>query len=200
MLDWARLHAALNDLPAALLLASVLFDLLGSATRRESLRAAGFWTLLAGVAGGALAAASGLFAEREVAHAEAAHAIMQTHKTLSVIVLVMFGGLALWRLARRGVLRERERPVALTASVIAVALMVYAARLGGALVFEHGAGIPTARIQAIQGERDAESVPHEHGPPAPGDSATAPADSAKGTTHTHDDGTEHTHQADTAKQ
>ena len=33
--DWPRLHAALNDLPAALLIGAVLFDLLAAATRRE---------------------------------------------------------------------------------------------------------------------------------------------------------------------
>ena len=45
--DWPRLHAALNDLPAALLLVAVLFDLAG-ATRRPALRVAGFWTLVVG--------------------------------------------------------------------------------------------------------------------------------------------------------
>ncbi|MDF3052578.1 MAG: hypothetical protein K0S19_683, partial [Geminicoccaceae bacterium] len=36
MLDWPRLHAALNDLPIALLLGAVLFDVVALATRRES--------------------------------------------------------------------------------------------------------------------------------------------------------------------
>jgi len=193
--DWPRLHAALNDLPAALLLVSVLFDLLGAVNKRESLKAAGFWTLIVGVAGTGAAVVSGLMAEDRVAHSDRAHAVMETHQTLSIIVLALFGLLALWRLARRGVWSEREAPVALTAGVIGVALMVITARLGATLVFEHGLGLPNARIQAIQTERGAESAPHEHG--APGDSATAPADS--GTTHRHEDGTEHTHPADSAK-
>ena len=46
--DWPRLHAALNDLPAALLIGAVLFDLLAAATRREGLRIASFWTLMLG--------------------------------------------------------------------------------------------------------------------------------------------------------
>ena len=61
--DWPRLHAALNDLPAALLLVAVLFDLAGAATQRPALRTAGFWTLIAGAVGGALAVISGLQAE-----------------------------------------------------------------------------------------------------------------------------------------
>ena len=36
---WAKIHAGLNDLPAALLLTAVLFDLAGWALKRETLRA-----------------------------------------------------------------------------------------------------------------------------------------------------------------
>jgi uncharacterized membrane protein len=50
--DLPRWHAAVNDLPAALLIAAVLFDLVGWATKRESLVWAGIWTLRAGVIGG----------------------------------------------------------------------------------------------------------------------------------------------------
>jgi len=46
--DAPRWHAVLNDLPAALLLVAVLFDLAAAATKRESLAWAGIWTLWAG--------------------------------------------------------------------------------------------------------------------------------------------------------
>ena len=36
--DWPRLHAALNDLPTALLVTAVVFQLLALATRREAFR------------------------------------------------------------------------------------------------------------------------------------------------------------------
>ena len=36
--DWPRLHAALNDLPTALLVTAALFELLALATRREAFR------------------------------------------------------------------------------------------------------------------------------------------------------------------
>ena len=39
--DWPRLHAALNDLPAALLLVAVLFDILAAVTKRPSFRHGG---------------------------------------------------------------------------------------------------------------------------------------------------------------
>ncbi len=157
--DWPRLHAAVNDLPPALLPVSVLFDLLGIWLKRESLRAAAFWTLIAGVLGTGAAIVAGLEAEDVVQHSEAAHTIMGTHETLAFIVLAIFGVLAVWRIVRRGVWTEKEQPVALTAGVIGVAILLYTAKLGGQLMFDHAVGIPTARLEQIPAER----AGHEHG-------------------------------------
>lgn len=186
--DWPRLHAALNDFPAALLLVSVLFDLLGSFTKRDSLKAAGFWALIAGVLGTGGAVLAGEMAEDAVEHSDEAHAVMETHETLGIIVLVLFGLLAIWRIARKGVWGAKEQPVALTAGVIGVALLVYTAKLGGSLMFDHGLGINAATMQEIMEQRAGEHHRHgeeqEHAPAgAPGaDTAkVAPAES----THTH---------------
>jgi len=185
--DWARLHAALNDFPAALLLAAVLFDLLGAALRRESLKAAGFWCLLSGVAGGAVAAFAGVMAEGRIEHSEQAHAVMETHETLAFIVLGLFALLALWRIVRRGVLGQREQAVFSTAGVIGVALLVFAAKLGGDLVFSHASGISNQTLRAVTEER---AATHEHepgvqaAPPAPAPDS-APATAAESTDHPH---------------
>src|SRR2546426_3776848 len=42
--DWPRFHAAVNDLPAALLFVTVLFDLGAWVTKRDSLKSAVVWT------------------------------------------------------------------------------------------------------------------------------------------------------------
>jgi uncharacterized membrane protein len=199
--DWPEFHAAVNDLPAALLLVSVLFDLLGTALKRDTLKAAGFWTLVTGVAGAGVSVVSGKLAEETVEHSDQAHAVMETHETLGTIVLVMFGLLAIWRLVRK-VLGPREQPVYLTAGVIGVALMVYTARLGGVLVFDHAIGISAARMHQVTEERG--GMEHEHAEgeghtsaPAAADSSTPPdsarpaADSSR--THTHRDGSTHQH-------
>jgi uncharacterized membrane protein len=173
--DAARIHAALNDFAPALLPLAVAFDLLGAFLKRESLKAAGFWTLLAGVLGTAAAIISGLVAEDATPHGPEAHAIMETHETLAFIVLGIFALLAIWRLVRKGVWNEKELPIALTAGVIGVALIVVTASFGGRLVFEHGVGIPTPALQsALQDRASPETMEHMEGRTAP------PADSAKG--------------------
>ncbi len=168
--DWPRLHAALNDLPPALLPLSVLFDLLGILFKRDSLKAAAFWTLVAGVAGTIAAIGAGLLAADAAEHSEQAHAIMETHETLAFIVLAIFGVLAIWRIVRRGVWNEKEQPIALTAGVIGIAILLYTAVLGGKLSFDHAVGTPTVRLEQIVTER---AAGHHHG--GEGEQIAAPA-------------------------
>jgi uncharacterized membrane protein len=206
--DWPRLHAALNDLPAALLLVAVLFDLAGAVTHRPSLRTAGFWTMVAGAAGAALAVVSGLQAEEHIAHGEAVHRVMETHEELALITLGIFVVLALWRIGRERRMGSTERAVMLAASLGGLGALVATAVYGGKLVFEHAAGIPTKVLEAEMHERaeghhhhGGEGEADEHGTdedaaPAMGaDSATAagPAaaatDSGQPAGHTHAPGT-----------
>src|SRR5258705_89594 len=76
----ARWHAVLNDLPAALLLVAVLFDLAAAATKRESLMWAGIWTLWAGVIGGWAAVVAGKLPSGTLEHGEAVHQNIDKHE------------------------------------------------------------------------------------------------------------------------
>ena len=180
--DISRFHAALNDLPPAQLPLSVLFDLLGVFLKRESLKAAGFWTLIAGVLGTGAAIVTGLLAEDATPHGAEAHAIMETHETLAFLVFGLFGILALWRLLRRGVWSEKEQPVALTAGVIAALLLIVTGAFGGKLVFDNGVGVPTTVLQHAIQDRGAAAPAPEPGLPVAGPQAPAaqpnPADSS----------------------
>ena len=171
--DWPRLHAALNDLPAALLLVAVLFDLVGTVTRRPSLRTAGFWTMMAGAVGGALAVLSGLQAEEHIAHGEAVHQLMGTHEDLALITLGVFAVLALWRIFREKRMASAERAVVLALSVVGLGFVVATGVYGGKLVFEHAAGIPSPVLESELHERT--EGHHHHGDEA---DTAAPQDSA----------------------
>jgi uncharacterized membrane protein len=190
----AEWHAALNDLPPALLLASVIFDWVGSATKRDSLKAAGFWALVAGVAGAALAVATGLRAEGTIEHGETVHRVMESHETWAIAVSVTFALLAAWRIWRKGVLGPQERPTYLFAATVGALGIIYVAHLGGTIVFRHAGGVPTAALQEAMTERtqEHEHAPgEEHEPAAPTDSTAtaATADTAAKAGHTHPPGT-----------
>jgi uncharacterized membrane protein len=171
--DWPRLHAVLNDLPTALLVTAVFFDLLASFTRRVIFRQVAFWTLMVGVVGAALAVVSGLQAEDHIDHGEAVHQLMGTHEDLALITLGVFAVLALWRLIREKRMASVERAIVVALSVGGVGLVTATGFYGGKLVFEHAAGIPSRVLEAELHER---TEGHHHHDEAAGTSA--PQDSA----------------------
>ena len=192
--DWPRLHAALNDLPTALLLVAVLFDLVALARRSQSLRAVGFWSLMAGAVGGVLAVISGLQAEDHIQHGEEVHRVMETHEKLALITLGTFAVLALWRIVRERRMGNGERLASVILSVGGLGVMFATAIYGGRLVFEHAAGVPSAVLQEelkerneghhhSAGEADEHSDEPAAGSAGQADSAGAPD------AHTHQPGT-----------
>ena len=187
--DWPRLHAALNDLPAALLLVAVLFDLLGAATRRPGFRQVGFWTLIVGAVGAAAAVLSGLQAEESIDHGDAVHRVMETHELLAFVTLGIFGVLALWRIVREKRMGTAERSLGLAVSLGGVGVLLAAAAYGGRLVFDHAAGIPTEVLQAeleSRGGGHAHAPGEEHGDSHADTAAAATPDSGSGSTPGHD--------------
>jgi uncharacterized membrane protein len=180
MYDAPRWHAALNDLPAALLLAAVLFDLASAAWKRESLKWAGIWTLWAGVIGGWAAAVAGELAEDAIEHGEAIHELMERHETIALVTMGVFTVVLAWKMYRRFALPAAEEAITRVLSVIGVAGIVWVCVLGGQMVFQHAAGIPTATIEAEIQNRAAVH-PHEEG--------GATADTAKPAGHVDPPGT-----------
>ncbi len=159
--DWPRLHAALNDLPVALLIAAVLFDLIAAATRRTAFRQASLYTLVLGALGGAVAVLSGLQAEETIDHGDAVHQVMETHELLAFVTLGIFGVLAAWRLFRENRMGAAERSLALAFALGGAGVLSATAVYGGRLVFDHAAGIPTGVLQAEAAQR---TGGHEHAP------------------------------------
>jgi uncharacterized membrane protein len=185
--DWPPLHAALNDLPAALLLVAAIFELLALALRKEGFRVVSFWTLIVGAIGGVAAVLSGLQAEETIEHGDAVHRVMGTHKTLAFITLGIFGVLAVWRIWRERRMGTTERALVLAITLGGTGVLIATAVYGGRLVFDHAAGIPTEVLAGESEERSRDHVhgsgeghvdDHEHEPtvaPTSGDASPAPA-------------------------
>ena len=157
--DWPRLHAALNDLPTALLVTAALFELLALATRKDPFRQVSFWTLILGALGGVAAVLSGLQAEEHIAHGDAVHRVMETHETLAFVTLGVFGVLAVWRLVRERRMGTGERALALAATLVGAGVLLATSVYGGRLVFDHAAGIPT---DVLTSETRSRAQGHEH--------------------------------------
>ena len=178
--DAPRWHAVLNDLPAALLVAAVLFDLAGAAFKRESLTWAGIWTLWAGVIGGWVAVVAGKLAEASLEHGEAIHELMDRHETMALITMGIFTVVLAWKLWRRFALAPTEQALTRVLSIGGLVTLTWTGILGGNLVFEHAAGIPTHTIQA---EMENRSAGHQH------QASAAQGDSTKMPTHVDPPGT-----------
>ncbi len=186
--DAARWHAVLNDFPAALLVVAVVFDFGAATTKRESLMWAAIWTLWAGVIGGWVAVVAGTLASGSIEHGEAIHEIMEKHENMALITMSLFTVVLGWRLIRRFQMPAQELVLTRVLSVIGIAGLVWTGILGGRLVFEHAAGIPSRTLQA---EIENREEGHQH---EAGEEHEQAADSLSDTTkrtapHTHPPGT-----------
>ena len=195
--DAPRWHAVLNDLPAALLVVAVLFDFAAAWTKRESLMWAAIWTLWVGVIGGWAAVIAGELAEDAIEHGEAIHEIMEKHETMALLTMGIFTVVLGWRLIRRFQMPTQEMAITRMLSVIGLVSLVWTGVLGGRLVFDHAAGVPSAKLQAELENREAghhhePGEEHEHDAPAPADTTKTAAPAAA--PHTHPPGTSpHSH-------
>ena len=186
--DAARWHALLNDFPAALLVVAVAFDFAAATTKRESLMWAAIWTLWAGVIGGWVAVVAGKLASGSIEHGEAIHEIMEKHENMALITMSLFTVVLGWRLIRRFQMPAQELALTRMLSVIGIAGLVWTGILGGRLMFEHAAGIPSRTLQAEienreEGHQHEAGKEHEH-------AADSLSDTTKRTApHTHPPGT-----------
>jgi len=183
----ARWHAVLNDLPAVLLFVAVLFDLAAAWTKRESLMWAAIWTLWTGVLGGWIAVVAGELASKSIEHGEAIHEIMEKHENMALMTMGVFTVVLGWRLIRRFQMPTQELAITRMLSVVGMLGLVWTGVLGGRLVFDHAAGIPTQALQ-VEIENREEGHHHEPGEEHEEHEQAAAADTAKAT-HSHPPGT-----------
>ncbi len=138
------LHPMLVHFPIALLITSVLFDVLGAWLTRESLREGALWLLVLGVLTGLAAFASGDVAAEAAEKAGVAESLIETHEHLAGATLGVFGALLVWRLLLRNRFSPRTRVAYLMVAIVGLGLLSATGHYGGSLVYEHGAGVNAA--------------------------------------------------------
>ena len=135
------IHPMVVHFPIALLITSVVFDLLATRWRRESFRDAGFYTLLAGLLGAAAAVLTGALAEEVAEDKGIPESVLEIHAALGYATLLFFIGLLALRLLMRwGLIREIPA-LYLTMGFIGIVILTMAGYVGGSLVFDFGAGV-----------------------------------------------------------
>ncbi len=174
----AKLHAALNDLPAALLGGAVLFELAGWLLKRETVRAAGVWMLWAGVVGGWAAFIAGNQAEGSIDHDDLIHEVMERHESLALYTMILFSVILILHLWRRGALRPVETMAARALGVVGLVLLLLTGAAGALAVYEPAAGVTnvdllkaikdrgldTAFVKPMQVDTTTKKPAHTHAP------------------------------------
>ncbi len=109
---------------------------------------------------------------------------MEQHERLAIVTMSIFTVILAWKMYRRFALPGVEELATRVLSIVGVAGVIYTGVIGGKMMFEHAAGVPTKTMEAeiqnraaghehMDGDEDEE---HEHG---------APADTSKTPAHKH---------------
>jgi len=134
------LHPLVVHFPIALLLTAVALDTLALVLRRPSLHRVALWNLCLGTAGAAVAVLTGLQAEEVAKHSFEIWQIMQLHKRLGIVTLILGLMITGFRLGTRDRLTGRARALTVAAMLLMASTLSVGAYLGGRMVYEFGVG------------------------------------------------------------
>lgn len=182
-MDITLFHPIFNHFTIALFVMVVLLDILGLITKRKYLHTAAWINLIFAVISGVLSVITGLLAEANAPHVDAAHEIMETHETLGYIILASILILFIWRLVLKGGFPAKAMILYLLIGLAGVGVMIRSAFLGGEMVFVHGVAVEAVPVSH-------EEAGHHHG-----DESSAQPDTAdqQKEVHIHEDGSTHVH-------
>ena len=132
---WFAMHGAAAHFPLALLVCSALCDggalVVRDEATAQSLRGAGYWTILLAAGGSLFAVASGLAMARG---AMLGNGDLGAHHLFVWPAFTLLAGLATWRFVVRGLPAGRARLVYPLLAALAAALMLGAGYFGGEML------------------------------------------------------------------
>lgn len=135
------IHPLAVHFPIALLITSVVFDLLAVRWPHKSFQDAGFYTLIAGLLGAVAAVLTGALAEEVVEDKGIPESVLEIHEALGYATLFFFIGLLALRLLMRWKLIKEIPALYLTMGFVGIVILAAAGYFGGSLVYDFGAGV-----------------------------------------------------------
>jgi len=139
------IHQMLIVFPLGLLGMGVVFDIVFMMSRHPMFSAVSYWMMVAGIAGGLLAAPFGLLDWLAIPPASRARRVGAAHGLGNVVVLALFAGSVLLR----GNESTAPTSAAYTCSFLGLLLALVTGWLGGELVTRFGVGVhPGADVNA----------------------------------------------------
>jgi uncharacterized membrane protein len=151
------IHPMLIVFPLGLLSTALLFDILYYPTDNDALAAAAFFMIAAGIVGGLVAAAFGLWDWLAIPDGTRAKQVGLLHGGGNVVVVLLF--LVSW-LMRIGAEDHKANIFGLVLEIIAVGIALATAWLGGELVERLGVGVDRgANLDAPSSLSSASSTP-----------------------------------------
>ena len=149
-MNFLPVHPALVHLPIAFVLLSVAADLVArlakSETQRAAFRSVGFWSLLAGLVGGALAIAAGYLDMNRASFKPETDQFVDLHMTIGWALGGCLVVLAAWRwlIWHRGQMTINNSY--LVAAFLVLGITLFQGWYGGEMVYSYGAGVaPTGQ-------------------------------------------------------
>ena len=158
------LHPPIVHFAIALVITSVIFDLFGSILKKESLKNAGFWTLIVGAIAVVGAFLTGHGAEEIVENAikgTEAYKRLEIHETVGTVVLVAVLILTAFRIFLTKKSDIRLMGIYLLAGFIVLAIVGLQGRIGGILVYQFGVGVKPVMEKQLNTTDDGKSAINE---------------------------------------
>lgn len=164
-MEWlGSFHPQIVHFPVALILVSLLLELIGRVTDLEWWRKAAFAVLVLGVLGAGVAVLSGNEAGEKAEHAGVPEAAVDAHHDAALIAFYLGLGAVLARslAGRAGAARGAVAAAGLLLHVLAASAVGVAGYRGGKLVFEHGANVRVNGVPVVRPAAGAPSQAGEH--------------------------------------
>lgn len=136
-----NVHPLLVHFPIALLLLSLILEVIALIRTNPGISRAAWWNQIGGTIGLALSVASGLLAEGSVHIAQDARELFERHEQLAFVTAAVFALLLFWRIAARGKVPPKAPVLYVFLFLLGTVCMLTGALYGGEMVFRFGVGV-----------------------------------------------------------